>query len=139
MNKGGMSLFFPSTNRRNKGHAQVLLEVIAAVALVSVALTAITGSLIGNYKAAVVVREYTKALFLLEDQGQSLLLSGAGDAASTERACSPRAGAYQCRTDVSELRDPLRSGLQQVTSSVSWESRKKVRKLEMSSLIEGIR
>jgi type II secretory pathway pseudopilin PulG len=132
-----MFLFFPVKINNRYERAQVLLEVITAVAVVSVALTTIIGSLVSNYRAAVLTREYTKALFLLEDQGQALFLMGAEAGSSTEKTCSGDAGMFRCSTVAARIKDFSNAALSEVLVTVIWVSGKKGRSLSMSTFIAG--
>ena len=132
-----MFLYSPVKANSRSNHAQVLLEVIAAVALVSVALTAIIESLVSNYKASVLSREYTRALFLLEDRGQALYLTGANSGSSGEGLCSSTEKVFRCKAEISKLNNSPNSTLSEASVSVSWDSGKRGRNLLMSTFIAG--
>ena len=113
---------------------QVMLEVIAAVAVVSVSLTVILSSLVGSYKAAVLAQEYIRALFLLEDRVGSVFLSA--DPGS-EAPCSARSNAYLCKSEVTSHSTGSDSELREANLSVSWDAGKRTRKVTAATFIAG--
>lgn len=132
MNSGGM-YWCMMINRRG----QALIEVIAAVMVVAIALAAITASLMNSYKAAVLNQEYTQALILLESHIQHAFLKSSPSLQSMRKPNNKPWERFENTQQIIEKPIAEDSLLDKVALGVVWPSGRHERSMVVTAFLEA--
>lgn len=119
--------------------ASVLIEVLAAVAIMSVSLIMIMQSFHSQYKATALTQDYSKALLLLENRVGHALRSNLNDKPpSPQEPCPAPFERYVCKTKIDKLRTGPLDGVSLLALSVAWPAGKKERSVEAGIFVKGL-
>ena len=125
-------------NKRRLNEASVLIEVLASVMIISVSLTIIMQSFIGQYRSATLHQEHTKALILLQDKlSQWYAGIPIPSQTSAKEYCERPYEKYFYNSTFTPLHDSQIQNLSRLTLSINWPSGKKDRIIQTQLLISG--
>jgi type II secretory pathway pseudopilin PulG len=119
----------------NKG--SILIEALAAVAIVGVSLALIMESFAGNFRATVLDQEYTKALVLLENRLDRAFQQNIKEVAAADEPCPAPLDRFHYHAKLESLDSPDAGNLKRLEVTVSWPSGKKDRELSVVTYIKA--
>ena len=115
-------------------HGFTLIEIIAALAILSLALPALLSSFSMAAKGQAVAENQTTALYLLKFRMAEIELSGYPDIGEEEGEFGDNSR-YRWQSSVQDVESEELEGLRLVTVTVSWQERGREKSLSMSTQI----
>jgi len=114
-----------------------LIEALLAVSILGVALVLILQSYLSGMRGALFTRDYTLAMFLLENKVSELKISGLNESRSEEKnVFPPPYERFQYATEAVNVSEDGQPGkFNQVQLAVLWSSGKKTHRLETTTYI----
>jgi len=119
-----------STNR-----GSILIEALAAVAIIAVSLTLIMESFAGNFRATVLHQEYTKALVLLQNRLDQAFVMEIKDVVKSGEPEPHPLERFRYQSKLKDL-DEANKGLKRLDMTVSWASGPKTRAVSATTYLK---
>ena len=117
----------------NKG--SILIEALAAVAIIAVSLTLIMQSFIGNFRSVVLHQDYAKALTLLENRLDQSFVIKASDFVNNQHCPKPMERFY-CKGSITDLNDANTQGLKRLDLAITWPSGKRNKEVIATTFLQ---
>ena len=123
----------PSTKKMIRSRGSILLEALAAVVIMAVALTAVMGSLASSYRGVVQDQDCSKAVLLLENRLSQVFLKGVSARDVSDQDCPEPWSRFRCRAFVNVPPGLDLRGVKEARLSVLWPAGKRTRELGVTT------
>lgn len=120
----------------NNDRGSILVEALAAVAIIAVSLTLIMQSFASTLRASVLHQDYIKALVLLQNRLEAVSLKDMSDLGIPDKPCPSPFGRFHYKTAIKDMNgQPLYQGLKQIDIAVEWPSGPRQREVKLSTYL----
>ncbi len=120
----------------NNDRGSILVEALAAVAIIAVSLTLIMQSFASTLRASVLHQDYIKALVLLQNRLEATSLKDMSDLGIVDKPCPEPFGRFHYKTAIKDVNgQPLYQGLKQIDIAVDWPSGPRQREVKLSTYL----